>query len=177
MSITIVSGSPGSGKTSVSKLLADSDGGVHIESDHFFRFITHYIDPSKPESKQQNETVVLAYTTAAKTYSDAGYSVYLDGVIGPWLFPIMDPVLHSFEYAVLFTPEETALVRVAGRNGQDSAKPSVVHRMHKQFANIIADYQKHVFDSTTQTIQDVASELRRRRSGGELTISLEQAHA
>jgi chloramphenicol 3-O-phosphotransferase len=47
MSITIISGTPGAGKTSLARALAASDArGVHIETDEFFRFLAHPIGPT-----------------------------------------------------------------------------------------------------------------------------------
>jgi adenylate kinase family enzyme len=43
MSITIISGTPGAGKTSLARALAAGDPkGVHIETDEFFRFLSHH---------------------------------------------------------------------------------------------------------------------------------------
>ncbi len=53
MAVVVMAGAPGSGKTTLARMLASDDPhGVHIETDLFFRFITNRIDPSLPEARQ-----------------------------------------------------------------------------------------------------------------------------
>ena len=171
MSVMIVGGCPGCGKSSVSRLLADSDPrGVHIASDRFFDFLAHKLDPSLPEAKAQNETVVSAYVTAASIYADGGYSVYLDGVIGPWLFPLISPILPHFDFVLLHAPLDVALRRVAQRDGQGSATAGVVRRMHHQFSDIICDYQPHLLHTGDAELEATAGEIRSRLARGELRV-------
>ena len=162
MPITIISGTPGSGKTSLARLLsASASRGVHIESDMFFRFLSHRVDPSLPEADSQNSTVVRAYVAAAVEYSAAGYDVYLDGVIGPWLLPLITPMASGIEYVLLHAPLDVVLARCQARTSQPSATPDVVIRMHEQFSNVPASFRKH-----GKSIERVADEYRRARSAG-----------
>ena len=177
MTVTIVSGTPGSGKTNLCSYLAERDSrGVHIESDHFFRFLSHGLDPSTTESKTQNEIIVRSYAAATKVYSDGGYSVYLDGVIGPWLFPLLMPILGKFEYVLLHASLHITLARIKNRSGQDSATPGVAMRMHKQFSNVVNKYSRHVIDTGTLSIDAVAMEIEARRVNGGLVNSVPAVH-
>jgi adenylate kinase family enzyme len=81
----ILTGAPGSGKTTVAGLLAaKSKRSVHLESDRFFHFIqAGYIEPWEPESHEQNTAVMRIVAQAAASYADAGYFTIIDGIIIP----------------------------------------------------------------------------------------------
>lgn len=161
MPITLISGAPGTGKSSLARFLSASDpSGVHIETDFFFRFLAHKVDPSLPDAHRQNATVVRAYVAAATAYAAGGYRVYLDGVFGPWMLPLVMPVAPGIEYVLLHAPYEVTLARAEARTSQPSAKPEVVGRMHEQFAQILEPYRKHVIQTDGRTVEEIADEYR-----------------
>jgi thymidylate kinase len=165
--LTLISGTPGAGKTSLARFLASSDpNGVHIESDIFFRFLAHRVDPSLPAAHGQNVIVVRAYVAAAVEYSAHGYSVYLDGVIGPWMLPLIVSMAPTIEYVLLHVPRDVALARTQERTSQASAKPEVVGRMHEQFSQFLIPYRKHVIQTHGKRVEEVADEFRSGRTAG-----------
>ena len=169
--VMVVGGSPGCGKTSVSRLLALGDPmGVHIESDHFFDFLAHKIDPSMPAARTQNETVVQSYGAAARAYAMGGYAVYLDGVIGPWMLPLLTPILGEIDYVLLHAAEAVTLDRLKSRKGQASARPSVALRMYKQFAAIVGEYQRHVVRTDGRDLDAILDEIHARRGQGDFRL-------
>lgn len=138
-SITIVSGCPGSGKSTVSKMLAaNRKMGVRIETDVFYHFLAHRLDPSTPESKLQNTAVVHSFLKSALSFYDDGYDVFLDGVIGPWWMEAIQETLPNFQYAILHADLKTVLGRTTQRSktAQSSASPDLVRFMHSQFENL-----------------------------------------
>jgi adenylate kinase family enzyme len=50
--VLILTGPPGAGRTTAARLLAErSERAVHVDSDHFFRFIkSGFVEPWRPES-------------------------------------------------------------------------------------------------------------------------------
>ena len=168
---TLISGSPGTGKTTVTRLLASSsDDGIHIETDAFFGFAANLIDPSTPAAKSQNETIIRAYCTAAFVYADSGFDVFVEGVIGPWMFPIIRPILGPFNYFLLAADLDILQERIRLRAGQPSARPSVVDRMYPQFKDVLATYDKHVINTEQHSAQDVAAIIRERIAVGSCVI-------
>jgi cytidylate kinase len=157
-SLVIVSGSPGTGKTTVAKELAGrSSKAVHLVSDEFYYFIAHLIAPSSSEAKEQNEVVIRAAARAAATYADAGYDVFMDGVLGPWVLPIITAETDGdVDYVVLRTTLEDSLERVAVRN--EPEMDAIVRKMHGEFVDL-GPHERHVIDTFGRTIEEVLEQV------------------
>ncbi|MDB6062737.1 MAG: hypothetical protein JWM78_2840 [Verrucomicrobiaceae bacterium] len=171
MTIVVIGGTPASGKTSLTHLLAAADTrGVHIETDRFFRFLAHRLDPSLPTAQQQNTTVIRAYVAAAIEYSAAGYSVYLEGVIGPWALLTVTALAANIQYVLLHAPLDVVLARSQTRAMQPSATAAVVTHMHQQFAKVVDEFRRHVIDTEYKTVEQVADEFFSRSATGAFQI-------
>lgn len=165
----IVSGPPGVGKTAVAGRLARQAAmGVHLETDAFFGFVSRLLDPSTPAAGVQNETVVQAYCRAAVEYQQGGYQVYVDGVIGPWLFPLIQPILRSFDYVLLDVGLALAQARNRARAGVISA--DIVERMHAQFDQPRRAYPAHVVRTDDLSVEDIARRIADDRRDGRYTV-------
>jgi tRNA uridine 5-carbamoylmethylation protein Kti12 len=72
--ILILTGPPGAGKTTTARLLTTGpERAAHLESDSFFHFIrAGYVEPWKPESDEQNTTVMRIVAAAAAGYAGGG---------------------------------------------------------------------------------------------------------
>ena len=146
----IVSGPPGSGKTTVSAALAFGyERGVHLESDWFFRSIrSGSIAPWLPEAHSQNAAVMMVAADAAAAYADAGYTVVWDGIVGPWFLGQIAQRLGDREirvqYLVLRPRRATASQRVRGRG--DTPENSGAESMYDQFADL-GELESHVVSS------------------------------
>jgi adenylate kinase family enzyme len=128
--VLILTGAPGSGKSTVAGLLAaGSARAVHLESDQFFHFIrSGYIEPWKPESHEQNTAVMHIVAQAASAYAGAGYFTIIDGIIQTdwFLRPLRDALRaagHTVAYAVLRPPLSVCVSRAAGRASSPLAIP------------------------------------------------------
>jgi adenylate kinase family enzyme len=143
----IVTGSPGSGKSVVARALADGEArSAHVESDWFFRFLrADFIPPYEGASADQNAVVMDIVCDAVIGYATAGYTVYWDGIVGPWF---LEQVLTRLggagveaSYVVLRPARDIALERVRGRDGEVSS--SGVETMYEQFSDLDA-FESHV---------------------------------
>lgn len=173
MSITIISGTPGAGKTSLARALAASDPkGVHIETDGFFRFLSHPIDPSTPESREQNSVVIRAYVAAALEYSNGGYTVYLEGIVGAWMLPLITSMVTDFEYVLLHASLDVALERTLERTTQPTARPEVVELMHQLFSKTLQEYRAHVIHTDGKTLEQVMDDYRAGKAAGTYFLRL-----
>ncbi|WP_164545167.1 AAA family ATPase [Antribacter gilvus] len=141
--LLVVTGPPGSGKSTVTAALADRwDPSVLVEGDAFFRFLRRgAVTPWLPESHAQNETTVLAASAAAGRFAAGGMTVVYDGVVGPWFLPRFAGAtgLQSIDYVILLPPLETCLDRVSTREGHEFTDLGAAHHLYEDFARAIAD--------------------------------------
>ena len=177
--ITIVTGSPGAGKTTLSQHASKANPrGLHLLSDVFYTFPAHAISPILPEAHAQNAAVIAAVSRAAAAFASRGYEVFLDGVVGPWFLPVVAAELGSTDipvaYVVLRVTLEEA-VRRATRRSQPGAE-AVVRHMHAAFEKL-GEYASHVLDTTHLGIEESVAEFTRRRAMGIFALDLARVRA
>jgi dephospho-CoA kinase len=161
VTLTIVSGSPGAGKTTLARALAlGSDRGVHIASDLFYSFPVAPIDPTTPESNAQNGVIVRAIGAAAHVFATGGYAVFVDGIVGPWFVPALlecfsDDTLVS--YVLLWCDPAVARERVREREGPGQSPRAL--QMNRAFSDP-GRYAAHRIDTTALTREQLLEQVR-----------------
>lgn len=140
--VLIVSGPPGSGKTTLAAALAARRSpSVHLESDLLYRAIRNgYADPWLRVAHEQNQVVVRAGARAAATFAGGGYFTVVDGVALPWALAVYREEAFAagvdVRPVVLPPPLEECLRRAAARaaGGGFALEPEAIRVMHAQFA-------------------------------------------
>jgi predicted kinase len=148
-------------------LAAKSQRAVHLESDRFFHFIqAGYIEPWRPESREQNTTVMHIVAQAAAGYADAGYFTIIDGIVSPrwFLQPLRDSLSaagHRIAYAVLRAPLAVCLARAESRTSSPLSNAALIERLWHDFADL-GPLEPHVIDSGVQAADATADVLAER---------------
>jgi cytidylate kinase len=164
--ITILSGPPGSGKTTVGRILAKTTEKptVHLVTDSFYVAIKKgFVPPFLPEAARQNEVVIRVIVESMLGYAVGGYDVVVDGIIGPWsLAPFVNAAARSrilLSFVVLRPSYEQTYSRAASREGKQLKASGPIRGLYGAFESLGA-LEKHVIDSTTHSVDTTVEHVR-----------------
>ena len=162
------------GKTTTARILATrSPRAAHLEADRFFDFIrSGFVEPWKPESHEQNTTVMRIVAGAAAAYAAAGYFTIVDGIVIPgWVLePLRDGLRkagHQVAYSVLRAPLAVCASRAGARAPQPLAAPEVGERLWHDFARL-GPWEAHAIDIGQMSPHGAADLLAQRLHDGSL---------
>ncbi len=117
MSITILSGPIGAGKTTVAKQLVTLLPGPvsYIEGDTFWSFITR---PHSSDRREVFQVILRAMTAASSPLARCGYHVLLDFSIPPHFLPTARKILKELplNFVVIRPSLSICEARAAGRS-------------------------------------------------------------
>lgn len=175
--ITIITGSPGTGKSTVADkaaLESDMEKSVCIRTDDFFHYLKKgAIPPHLPESNAQNGVVIEAFLETAKRFVKGGYDVYVDGIVGPWfLEPWLGAAREGYDvhYIVLRASREITLRRAVERSKLDlKTNTELVEVMWEQFCDL-GKYEANVVDTTNQTVPETIESIKAHLKSGQNRI-------
>ncbi|MGO4338970.1 AAA family ATPase [Labrys sp. KB_33_2] len=171
--ILILTGPPGSGKTTTARALAAEPGApaVHLHADDFWHFIKNgAIPPYLPQAHRQNEVVIDVLARTAEAYTSGGYFVIVDGIIGPWFLPPFRTLAPPLHYVVLRPPLSAAIERCRLRGGDTLSDPEPITALHEQFSSL-GPLERHVIPTAGQSPSDTLVAVRQAAASGSFRLA------
>jgi chloramphenicol 3-O-phosphotransferase len=177
--LLVLSGPPGSGKTTIARALAESAERptVHLATDLFYVAIRQgFVPPFLPAAAKQNAVVLDVIVDAMLGYAQGGYDVIVDGIVGPWSLPQFVSGAaragRGLSFVVLRPSFEEAFARAIAREGQELKASGPIRGLYGAFAALGA-LERHAIDTSGETVE--ATTLRVRDAVAAGTFSLAES--
>jgi chloramphenicol 3-O-phosphotransferase len=173
--IVIVSGPPGSGKSTVCEALCERyDRTVHLQADAFYDFIRMgAIRPWKTEARQQSLMVARSVARAATAYAEELYAVFIDAVVGPNTLPLyleeLRPAGVPVHLAVLMPSLEETVRRGLEREATLRVPEARLRQLHAWFAEA-GEFAGKTFDNSALSAEQAADRIMDACGAGECLV-------
>jgi predicted kinase len=178
--LLLLTGSPGTGKTTVAPLVADRhELSVCLDLDWFFAKLRRgAIDPWREEAHTQNRVVLHAAAEAVAAFAGGGYFTVAEGILYPFMLDLFDAATAPYgitaHYAVLRAPIALVQQRVRDRkvepqHAEALDDATVVDDLWTKFERHGVE-ERHRVDVGTRGPGEVAEEIDGRLRAGELRL-------
>ena len=175
--LLVLSGPPGSGKTTIARALADTAGRptVHLATDLFYVAIRKgFVQPFLPAAAKQNEVVLDVIVDAMIGYSKGGYDVIVDGIVGPWSLPQFAKgaarASRELAFVVLRPSFEETFARAVAREGKELKASGPIKGLYGAFA-ALGELERHAIDTSGETVEATTLRIRDAVASGQFALA------